>query len=345
LIPRYTSNLSAYIQNLPTHIQNLPTRVSSLSAYVKTPRFAKHRKASLFAKHRTKASAAVAVAAVAAGIGAAAASTSSSATGHAAAASPAASNNGHLFGSMVAADAVAAVAHHPAGTVANRPAASKPDAAQPATPVKMAVAAANHGSAPAAHALQPFPDPLSGAQHQAGAQLAQGPAKPKAAAHNAAPAQPAAPSKPYSIYDSVNPSAIPSGQQQVAVYANGSYQASWSDAHGRSNVLWIDTRGNNPGSNVLDVEPGDATPTGAAQWVQARESQYPNHTAIVYTMRSEWSAVKNAISALPGPMQANVRYWIADPTGSKHMVAGADATQWYWGPNYDITAATPRFTS
>jgi hypothetical protein len=167
-----------------------------------------------------------------------------------------------------------------------------------------------------------------------------------AVAHKAAaprPARPSAPAQPYTIYDSVNPGAIPSGQSRVAVYGNGQFQASWSAVHGRNRVLWIDTNGSNPGCDVLDVEPGDATPSGAAQWVKTRLAKQPGHIAIVYTMRSEWSAVKDAIGGLPGSMQSQVRYWIADPTGVPHVVPGSSATQWYWGANFDETTALPGF--
>jgi hypothetical protein len=67
--------------------------------------------------------------------------------------------------------------------------------------------------------------------------------------------------------------------------------------------------------------------------------------AIVYTMLSDWQAVKGYVGGLPSPMQAKVRYWIADPTGVAHVVAGSNATQWYWGQNYDITTANPGFES
>ncbi len=60
-------------------------------------------------------------------------------------------------------------------------------------------------------------------------------------------------------------------------------------------------------------------------------------------MRSEWGAVKSAVAALPDKMQSHIRWWIADPTGSPHVVPGAAATQWYWGSSYDISTATPRF--
>jgi hypothetical protein len=150
------------------------------------------------------------------------------------------------------------------------------------------------------------------------------------------------PKQPYTIYDSVNPSAVPVGQR-IATYVDGPYAVSSSQVTGRPSVLWIDTNGSNPKASALDVEPGDATPTGAAQWVQQKLSASPSSTAIVYTMQSEWPQVKAAISTLPSGMQSHVKYWIADPTGTPHMVPGASATQWYWGNSYDISTAQPGF--
>jgi len=167
------------------------------------------------------------------------------------------------------------------------------------------------------------------------------PGKPKATAKPPAPAKPAPPPEPYLIYDSVTPTAIPWGQR-VATYSDGPYQASSASVAGRD-VLWIDTNGSNIDANALDVEPGDATPAGAAAWVSARLYKHPYDSAIVYTMRAEWGAVLASIQTLPSWMQNNVRYWIADPTGTPHMVPGAMATQWYWGSSYDITTANPGF--
>ncbi len=166
-----------------------------------------------------------------------------------------------------------------------------------------------------------------------------------------APAKPAAKhapakhdhAKPYQIYDSVTPSSLPSGKD-AAVYANGAYAASAHQVAGHKSVLWIDTNGSNPGANVLDVEPGDATPHGAAVWVQQRLAKHPNSVAIVYTMRSAWQNVKDNVAHLPKWQQDKVRYWIADPTGYQHMVPGADATQWYWGAHIDISVANPSLT-
>jgi hypothetical protein len=149
--------------------------------------------------------------------------------------------------------------------------------------------------------------------------------------------------KPYAIYDSVTPSSIPHGKH-AAVYANGAYAASARQVAGRKSVLWIDTNGSNPSANVLDVEPGDATPAGAAAWAQQRLAHHPHSAAIIYTMLSSWQAVKDHVAHLPKAQQDNVRYWIADPTGVDHIVPGANATQWYWGPSTDISTASPSLT-
>jgi hypothetical protein len=61
-------------------------------------------------------------------------------------------------------------------------------------------------------------------------------------------------------------------------------------------------------------------------------------------MKSEWGQVISNVNALPSWMHSHVRYWIADPTGYEHIVPGSSATQWYWGPNYDISSAAAGFT-
>jgi len=147
--------------------------------------------------------------------------------------------------------------------------------------------------------------------------------------------------RPYLIYDSVTPSSIPA-HHVVATYATGSYAVSRSQVAGRP-VVWIDTTGKYYAARVLDVEPGDATPSQAANWARHRLSTRPNAQAVIYTMRSEWPAVKAAVATLPSGMRSHVRWWIADPTGVPHIVPGSNATQWYWGSNYDISSATPRF--
>jgi hypothetical protein len=166
---------------------------------------------------------------------------------------------------------------------------------------------------------------------------------PVAAAKKNAASSPASKAKPYLIYDSVDPQAIPAGQV-VATYATGAHPVPTSAVAGRRRVIWIDTLGTDPSANELDIEPGCASPSQAAGWVRARLTTHPGATAILYSSISEWSEIQADVASLPAWMRAKIRWWIADPTGSPHMVPGAQATQWYWGPNYDISTALPGLT-
>jgi hypothetical protein len=148
--------------------------------------------------------------------------------------------------------------------------------------------------------------------------------------------------KPYTIYDSIHPSAFPA-KKSVAIYATGNYAAQPSEVAGQKSVMWIDITGRDYAASVLDVEPGDATPAVAADWAQHRLSADSHALARIYTMRSEWGAVVSAVSHMRKSMRDRIRWWIADPTGVDHMVPGSSATQWYWGPNYDVTTANPNF--
>jgi hypothetical protein len=148
--------------------------------------------------------------------------------------------------------------------------------------------------------------------------------------------------QPFRIYDSVNPQAIP-GDPVVATYADGPHPDSPSAVANFSHVLWVDIDASDPHADALDIEPGCASPSQAAGWVSARLSADPHGVAILYTMISQWATVKADVSSLPAWMQSRIRWWIADPTGSPHVLPGSQATQWYWGQNYDISTALPGF--
>ena len=154
---------------------------------------------------------------------------------------------------------------------------------------------------------------------------------------------PAGKAKPYLIYDSVVPQTIPAGQV-VATYATGAHPIPTSAVAGRHTVIWIDTLGTDPSANALDIEPGCASPAQAAGWVRERLTAHPGATAILYTTISQWSTVQADVASLPSSIRAKIRWWIADPTGSPHMLPGAQATQWYWGSSYDISTALPGFS-
>ena len=155
------------------------------------------------------------------------------------------------------------------------------------------------------------------------------------------PSPPAAAEQPIEIYDSAAPAAIPAGAM-CATYATGHFAVPGAEMAGRP-TIWIDAWGTDPAASALDVEPGDATPSMVPAWVAQHLALDPSANARIYTMLDEWSAVQQAVSTLPAWMQARVRWWIADPTGVPHMVPGASATQWYWGPSYDISTANPGF--
>src|SRR5580692_8035080 len=234
-------------------------------------------------------------------------------------------------------DEVLGVQTHATLPAKQQPAASHASPRLSAVPTPAKAAAAKAAPAKAAPAkAAAAAKPAAPAHAKLAAAAPRPAAKPKAA-------QPTGPTKPYTMYDSVTPGAIPASQP-AAVYADGAYAASSSQVSGHHSVLWIDTNGSDPNANALDVEPGDATPASAASWVQARLSAQPHSIAIIYTMRSDWSAVQSAVGGLPSWEQSHVRYWIADPTGVPHVVPGSSATQWYWGSSYDESTANPNFT-
>jgi hypothetical protein len=232
-----------------------------------------------------------------------------------------------------------AAGHSPAALAANSGAASgvASGAAGSSTASKAAVAGSGTSRhAPAAKhspAATPAPAPARATEH-------------RRHHHHHAASQPQvtaqAQPKPFLIYDSVNPQAIP-GDPVVATYADGPHPDSPSAVANFSHVMWVDIDASDPHADALDIEPGCASPSEAAGWVSARLNADPHGVAILYTMISQWSTVKADVSSLPAWMQSRIRWWIADPTGSPHVVPGSQATQWYWGQNYDISTALPGF--
>jgi hypothetical protein len=147
---------------------------------------------------------------------------------------------------------------------------------------------------------------------------------------------------PYLIYDSVDPGYVPSNRV-LAAYATGPFAVSAAQVAGHKAVMWIDVVGTDPAASAVDVEPGDVGPDVAASWVSRKLTADHSALAIVYTSRAEWPLVQAAVNTLPAWMITRVRWWIADPTGYPHVLPGSSATQWYWGPAYDISTALPGF--
>lgn len=146
------------------------------------------------------------------------------------------------------------------------------------------------------------------------------------------------PTASYSLCDSVIPSAC-AGYPNIATYADGPYAADPADLPYHSGeTITIDVTGGDPAARALDVEPSDATPADAGEWVEEHH-QVSDRTAIVYSDQSEWPAIQAAVAAdAPG---VPVKYWEANPGGG--MVPGSDATQEQWLPTVDLSETLASF--
>lgn len=133
------------------------------------------------------------------------------------------------------------------------------------------------------------------------------------------------------MYDSVTPDQIPTDAPIVGGYIDGLYawtNAEWTRFPNAVHVRIVVNPDNNDG-DVYDCETGNGTPDDAPRWVAARRTAghpYP----VVYCDRSLWPAVQTAFVTQhvtpPG-------YWIAEWTGTPHLIPGADAVQ-YANPGF-----------
>lgn len=148
------------------------------------------------------------------------------------------------------------------------------------------------------------------------------------------------------MYDAVTPANIPASAEVVAGYVDGHYAwkpADWARFPHALKVRIAVFPSTNDG-DVLDVEPGDATPAQAPGWVARRRAAgHPRPT--VYCSRSAWPAVRAefARQRVPEP-----DYWIADYTGRAHLLPGSVATQWTDAGPYDVSITNgvwPRTTA
>ena len=139
------------------------------------------------------------------------------------------------------------------------------------------------------------------------------------------------------MYDGVNPDALPRTAELVAGYVTGLFKwpaHSW--AHwARVKEVHIDVNGTLPSdADVLDIEKGDAGPNQARGWIEQR---VPHGRACLYFSRSRMDEIEAAIKGLPG-----VDVWVADWTGEPHTVRVAPnmhlvAVQYANTPNFDLS--------
>lgn len=141
-------------------------------------------------------------------------------------------------------------------------------------------------------------------------------------------------------YDSTRPWLIPDTAEYIMIYRNGLYAADRAQVQRQfpdATLYDIDVLGTDPGGcGIADVETGDMRPEDVPDWVDARLAAHPNGALCrIYSNLSTWPAVRLAVAKLSEGARAQVRYWVADPTGTPHFVPGSNATQYLWGLNWD----------
>lgn len=127
------------------------------------------------------------------------------------------------------------------------------------------------------------------------------------------------------MYDAVTPGNIPAGAQLVAGYADGIY-ANLPELRARfphATVVEIAVHWTTR-AHVLDVEPGDATPAQAVQWLTQTMRDVDTARLTLYCGTDRWPAVRAAVQAA-GIGQP--QYWVAQYDGDPTIPAGAVAKQ------------------
>ena len=128
------------------------------------------------------------------------------------------------------------------------------------------------------------------------------------------------------MYDGVDATRLPTSAQLVAGYVDGLY--TWSAANWarfpKSVKVRVAVFSQTNDGQVLDVEPGDATPAQSVDWVLMRRRAGVDPT--VYMNSSTWPTVRAAFQARG---VAEPHYWVAQYDGVASIPAGAVAKQYY----------------
>ena len=124
--------------------------------------------------------------------------------------------------------------------------------------------------------------------------------------------------------------------EYIAGYVNGNWANAtanakeWGD-NKNVRLVTIDTNGNAPSADVLDVENGDASPETAAWWIKHRiaggyNKDYPG---VIYCNRGNITAVFNAMAGMGYKIGKDFRTWIATLDGTKTVadMTGVTAVQ------------------
>jgi hypothetical protein len=134
------------------------------------------------------------------------------------------------------------------------------------------------------------------------------------------------------MWDSINPFALPVDADVVAGYIDGKYKwsaAGWSRFSPRTVRVRIAVFATTNDGDVLDIEKGDATPAESSTWVKMRQSSGLLVPSLYFSL-GDRVAVANANVGL------TYDEWIADWGGQyPHIPVGAAACQWGAFGTYD----------
>lgn len=143
------------------------------------------------------------------------------------------------------------------------------------------------------------------------------------------------------LYDSTTVADIPVDAPAVAGYVDGAYRnlAELTARFPDRPVISITVTGIG-GVRVADVETGDLTPMQGAEWAKSEIAAGRRPT--LYYARSTGQAIAACLNgALVDPFA--VDYWVADWTGTPHLVNGSVATQYAdpttSGGHFDLSEA------
>lgn len=141
------------------------------------------------------------------------------------------------------------------------------------------------------------------------------------------------------MYDSVNWQEIPQDAEYISIYRNGQFAVPWEEVQHRfphAHLIGIDVNGSDPKAGTLDIERFDASPADVPGWVARRLDEVGKDVLCrLYMNMSTWPAVQHYVSNLSPAQRGQVRYWVADWTGTAHIPAGADACQWESTQHWD----------